>query len=53
MNNYLGFKQSVLNSLTPTSDQDGISLYNIHTPFSVQCSYTIDENKKIYQFGDN
>ena len=53
MNNYLGFKQSVLNPLTPTSDQDGISLYNIHTPFSVQCSYTIDENKKIYQFGDN
>ena len=46
MNNNLGFKQSVLNPLTPTSDQDRISLYNIYTPFSVQCSYTIDGNKK-------
>ena len=49
MNNNLESKQSVLNPVTPTSDQDRISMYNIHTPFSVQCSYPIDENKKIYQ----
>ena len=37
------------NPLTPTSDQDRISPYNI----KYNINYISDENKEIYQFGDN
>ena len=44
------------NPLTPMSDQDRISPYNINT-ISIQYQYNInqinDENEEKYQFGDN